>query len=281
MSNQFSDRRQEQPIGIFDSGVGGLSVALEIRRRLPRERLLYYADCRRAPWGVRPAQEVRLLSEGIASFLLRREAKLIVVACNTASVNALTWLRAAFPLVRFVGIVPAVKPAAQATHTGRIGVMVTASTAEGESLADLLNQFVYPLGVEAQIVVPHGLVEQVELGHLHTSETRAILEKCLRPLLELQVDTLALGCTHYPFVADLINEVTGGRMHLINPAPAVAAQCARVLAEVGLATQETEIPGLEGIDVITSGDGTKVRETVHRILGTHVPVTHEDALTER
>lgn len=269
---------RQQPIGIFDSGVGGLSVAREIGQRLPCERLLYYADCLRTPWGVRPPEEVRKLAEGITAWLLHRGAKLIVVACNTASIHALSHLRGTFPHVRFVGIVPAVKPAARMTRTGRIGVLVTAASARGQALADLLDQFVHPLGVEARIAVPHGLVEQVERGQLAAPETRRILFECLAPLLEENVDTLALGCTHYPFVADLIGEVTGGRMQLINPAPAVAAQCARVLEETGLTGEGPERVFPEQLEIVTSGPADEVEETVRAILKAPVRVAHEDAL---
>lgn len=269
---------KSQPVGIFDSGVGGLSVAVEIRRLLPRERLLYYADCARAPWGVRPPEEVCDLSGAVAAHLLARGAKVIVAACNTASIHSLAFLRARFPDVRFVGIVPAVKPAAEKTRTGQIGVMVTSATARGQALADLLQQFVYSRGVEPHVVIPQGLVEQVERGELDSPSTRAILAECLCPLLEKNVDALALGCTHFPFVADLIREVVGDQVHLINPAPAVAAQCARVLEAEGLLNDGPEPDSREALQVLTAGDQSRVRDAVFRILGHEVPVRYDDAL---
>ncbi len=260
------------PLGVFDSGVGGLSVVLELARQLPRERMLYFADSARAPWGVRPPGEIRALAGAAAGALIARCAKVVVAACNTASVHALAHLRARFPAVPFVGMVPAVKTAALRTLTGRIAVMATAATAGGEALGDLLGQFAQPNGVEAVLAVPAGLVEQVERGDLDGPETEALVRAALAPLLATEVDTLVLGCTHFPFVRAAVERVTGGRMQLIDAAPAVAAQCGRILMDRGLAAPAGQRGGLENLLILTTGDPETVARTARRLTGRQVRV---------
>ena len=264
------------PIGIFDSGVGGLSVAMEIARQMPRERLVYFADSARAPWGVRSPDELRTLATAITRHLLAQGAKMVVVACNTASVHALAHLRATFPETPFIGVVPAVKPAALATRTGRIAVMSTAATAQGRALADMVDDFAGPVGVEAVLPVPAGLVEKVERGELDTPETLALLGDTLAPLLAAGVDTLVLGCTHFPFLRGAIERVSGGRMHLIDPAPAIARQCGRVLIDRGIAACAGQIGGLATMTITTSGDPERVGETVKRLIGMPLDTRHAD-----
>ena len=264
------------PIGIFDSGVGGLSVAMEIARQMPRERLVYFADSARAPWGMRGPEELRALATAITRFLLAQGAKMIVVACNTASVHALAHLREAFPGTPFVGVVPAVKPAALATRTGRIAVMSTAATAQGQALADMVADFAGPVGVEAVLAVPAGLVEKVERGELETPETLALLADTLAPLLAVGVDTLVLGCTHFPFLRGAVERVSGGRMHLIDPAPAIARQCGRVLIDRGIAARAGQIGGLATMVLFTSGDPERVGVTVKRLTGRPIEARRAD-----
>lgn len=264
------------PIGVFDSGVGGLSVVLELARQLPRERMLYFADSARAPWGVRPPAEIRRLAGAAAGVLVARGAKVIVAACNTASVHALAHLRERFPAVPFVGMVPAVKTAALRTLTGHIAVMATAATAGGEALGELLGQFAEPNGVEAVLAVPAGLVEQVERGDLDGPETEALVRAALAPLLATEVDTLVLGCTHFPFVRAAVERVTGGRMQLIDAAPAVAAQCGRILMDRGLAAPAGQRGGLENLRILTTGDPETVARTAARLTGLPIRVDAVD-----
>jgi glutamate racemase len=264
------------PIGIFDSGVGGLSVAMEIARQMPRERLVYFADSARAPWGIRPPEELRALATDITRFLLAKGAKMVVVACNTASVHALAHLRAMFPDTPFIGVVPAVKPAALATRTGRIAVMSTAATAQGQALADMVDDFADPVGVEAVVAVPAGLVEKVERGELEAPETLTLLAETLTPLLAAGVDTLVLGCTHFPFLRHAVDRVTDGRMHLIDPAPAIARQCGRVLIDRGIAARAGQTGGLAGMHFFTSGNPAAVGATVRRLIHHDIPVIHAD-----
>jgi len=203
-------------IGIFDSGVGGLSVWREIARQLPLEDTLYLADQAHVPYGSRSLNEVREHSEGITRFLLGWGAKIIVVACNTASAAALHHLRRTFPDVPFVGMEPAVKPAVERTRTGVVGVIATQATFQGELFASLLERYAGDVGVLIQAC--QGLVEAVEAGALDTPETEALLRHYLTPLIEAGADQLVLGCTHYPFLRPLIERVVGCLLYT-SPSP--------------------------------------------------------------
>lgn len=248
------------PIGIFDSGIGGLSVWREIARQLPREATIYFADQIHIPYGPRSLQEIRLYSEGITRFLLARSCKLIVVACNTASAAALKYLRAAFPDVPFVGMEPAVKPAAETTRTGVVGVLATPATFQGELFASVVERFAN--GVQLIKQVCPGLVEQIEAGRLNTSDTLEMLDRYLIPIRAAHADTIVLGCTHYPFVIDSIRQLAPG-VNVIDPAPAVARQVDRVLRERGLQRAE-ERSGEQRFT--TSGDLDRYQEILRALV---------------
>lgn len=219
------------PIGVFDSGVGGLSVLREIRRELPGEDLLYVADSGHAPYGDKPAPLIEARSIAIAEFLVSQRAKAIVVACNTATGAAIETLRAKFPLP-IVAMEPAVKPAAASTRSGIIGVLATGRTLASENFERLFARF----GADVDILVQAcpGLVEQVEAGDFSGGKTRALLEQYVLPLLERQADTLVLGCTHYPFLTPLIHEIAGPSATIIDPSAAIARELRRRLADTGL-----------------------------------------------
>ena len=221
-----------QPIGIFDSGVGGLSVLRAIRRELPAEKVLYFGDQTHIPYGLRSKEEIRTFSMAITDFLLAQGAKLIVVACNAASAAALHALRDAYPNVPFVGMEPAVKPAAETTYTGKVGVLATPTTFAGELYASVVERFAR--GVEIYTSTCPGLVEQVEAGELDSFRTREILLKALNPMLAAGIDTIVMGCTHYPFVIPLIKSITGPEVRTIDPAPAIARQTRRLLEKYAL-----------------------------------------------
>jgi glutamate racemase len=216
-----------QPIGVFDSGVGGLSVWMEILRQLPGESTLYFADQAHIPYGNRSLQEIRRYATGITSFLLNQGAKLIVVACNTASGAALQNLRTVFPEIPFVGMEPAVKPAVENTHTGHVGVIATPTTYEGILYKQLVRRFERQVTIHTQICP--GLVEKIEAGQIDSPTTHALLQECLQPLAQHNIDQLVLGCTHYPFISELALRILGSKVSLINPAPAVARQTKRLL----------------------------------------------------
>jgi glutamate racemase len=217
------------PIGVFDSGLGGLSVLREIRRTLPAEAVVYLADQAHVPYGPRPLEQVRAFSEGITHFLIDHGAKLIVVACNTASAAALQYLRRTFPAMLFVGMEPAVKPAAAITRSKVVGVLATPATFQGELFASVVERFAGGVEVIPQTLA--GLVERIEAGDFDGEATRAIVQAGLEPLLARGVDTLVLGCTHYPFVIPLIEELAGPGVEVIDPSPAIARQVGRLLAE--------------------------------------------------
>ncbi|MCZ7670573.1 MAG: glutamate racemase [Chloroflexi bacterium] len=215
------------PIGVFDSGVGGLSVLAQIHKQFPAENLLYVADQAHVPYGPRSLSEVQQFSAAITRFLLAQNARLIVVACNTASAAALNTLRRAFPDVVFVGMEPAVKPAARATKTGKVGVLATTGTFASERYAALMTRFAHDVVVYEDPCL--GLVELIEAGEIDSPPVRALLRQVVTPMLAAGVDTLVLGCTHYPFVLPTLRQIVGTAVSLIDPAPAVARQVGRVL----------------------------------------------------
>jgi glutamate racemase len=220
-----------RPIGIFDSGVGGLSVWREIAKQLPHEDTIYFGDQIHIPYGPRSMEQIRSFSEAITRFLLDRDCKIIVVACNTASAAALTYLRSTFPDISFVGMEPAVKPAAETTRTGVVGVMATPATFQGALFASVVERFAGDVKLVKETCP--GLVQQIEAGELHTPKTREMLAGFLKPILAANADTIVLACTHYPFVIDAIRSLAPG-VNVIDPAPAIARQTDRVLKEHGL-----------------------------------------------
>jgi len=257
-----------QPIAVFDSGVGGLSVLRVLREQLPGEHYLYLADQAHVPYGARPAADIQRLSEAITRFLLAKEAKLVVVACNTASAAALTHLRAMYPDVPFVGMEPAVKPAAVRTRSGKVGVMATAGTFESQRYEQLMARFAR--GVMVYEDSCPGLVEQIEGGVLDGPEAEQRLRRCLAPMLTAGVDVVVLGCTHYPFVAPLLQRIAGEEVVVIDPAPAVARQTGRVLASRGWLAPDV---GKGSVSAFTTGDATQFGRLAQRLLGYPVLVS--------
>jgi glutamate racemase len=262
--------KQTAPIGIFDSGVGGLSVLRAVRRLLPDEEIIFLADQAHVPYGPRPLQQVRAFSEAITRYLLDRGVKLIVVACNTASAAALHYLRETFPQTPFVGMEPAVKPAAEYTQSGVVGVLATPATFQGELYASVIERFARDVTV-LQDTCP-GLVEQIEKGELDSDETRSILEAALIPMIARGVDRVVMGCTHYPFVIPVIEEIVGPDVGVIDPAPAVARQVARILDSHGLRADATSESGRGTVICLTSGNPHRLRRLLPRLIGESCPV---------
>lgn len=247
-------------IGVFDSGVGGLSVLRQVRAQLPAAHLLYFADSAHVPYGPRPLAEVRAFSFAIADFLLAQGAQALVVACNTASAAALHPLREHLS-IPVVGMEPAVKPAAEQSHSGVVAVLATPATFRGDLFASVVERFAH--GVEVLPQVCPGLVEQIEAGALDTSQTEAMLRGSIEPLLARNIDALVLGCTHYPFVRPLIERICGPGVRVIDPAAAVARQTARVLAHTPAGSAAEELPG--ATVYYTSGDAAAFRGTLVRL----------------
>ena len=250
----------DEPVGVFDSGVGGLSVLKEIRKELPAEDLLYVADSASAPYGERSNAFIEQRAAAIAQFLVTRHAKAIVVACNTATGVAVDMLRARFPLP-IIGMEPAVKPAASATKSGVVGVLATAPTLTSSRFSRLLSQH----GADVEIVLQPSprLVDEVERGDLSGGATRALVEEYVRPLLDRGADTIVLGCTHFPFLTALIREVAGPEVLLIDPAVAVARELRRRL-EAGKLLSSRTTPGSE--QFWTSGRPDNVQRVISHLL---------------
>ena len=219
-------------IGVFDSGVGGLSVLKHIRAALPGADLLYVADSGHVPYGDKSPEYIRDRSVTITRFLLTQGATAIVIACNTATAAAAATLRAAFD-VPIIGMEPAVKPAVAATRSGVVGVLATVGTLESARFAALLQQYAGEVEIVTQACP--GLVEQVEAGDLNGPRTRALVERYTQPLLARGADSIVLGCTHYAFLRGLIAFAAGSNVVLIDTGAAVARQLVRRLNEVGVA----------------------------------------------
>jgi len=252
-------------IGVFDSGVGGLAVLREIRHLLPGADLVYLADQARAPYGERSLEEVRSFAEGIASYLIFLRALPVVVACNTASAAALRHLRARWPESAFVGMEPAVKPAATLTSTGIIGVLATQATFQGELFADLVAR--YGDGVEVLTRACPGVAARVEEAPDDPATVDLIAGFAL-PLIEEGADVLVLGCTHYSFLQGALAARVGPRVTIVDPAGAVARQVARVAAEAG-----TQI-GAGQTTYLTTGDPGRLAEQVAVLLGEQAEARH-------
>ena len=245
-------------LALFDSGVGGLSVAREIRRALPSEDLLYVADTAYCPYGDRPDAEVRERALAVGRYLAGAGAKLIVVACNTATGAALEDLRAAVS-VPVVGLEPAVKIAARVTRARRVGVMATTSTVRSERLARLIRD--HAQGIEVVNVPCPGLADLVEEGNLEDGHLDGRLQDLTRPLREARVDAVVLGCTHYAFVAPALARVMGPGVELVDSAPAIARRVESLLREAGRLASG----GPGSMRVLTTGEPGRVGPAVERL----------------
>lgn len=220
----------DAPIGVFDSGIGGLSIALEIARHLPNEKIVYYADTAHVPYGARSDQEIRQLTAQAIEWLYRRGCKIAVVACNTASAFSLDYLREyygeQFPIV---GLVPALKPAVLQTQSKVVAVLATPATFRGQLIKDVMRKFAEPAGVRVLPVTSLELVPFIEAGQQMSPACLNLLQQILEPVVEQGVDYLVLGCTHYPFLKDAIGQIFAEKLKLIDSGQAVARQTAYIL----------------------------------------------------
>jgi glutamate racemase len=256
----------DAPVGIFDSGVGGLSVMREIRATLPNESIAYVADSAHAPWGDKPREFVRERGLKLARFLIGQGAKAIVIGSNTGTAGSAEALRTELH-VPIVGIEPAIKPAVAATKTRVIGAVVPVAVGESDRLASLLDRF----GTDVKAIVQPvpGLVEHVEAGDLHSPELRRMVEGYLRPMLDAGADVIVLGSTHYVFLREVIGEVAGPGVTLIDTGAAVARQLARVLDDQGIAASG-DASAVERF--WTSGDPEKSEKVISALLDRRVRV---------
>ena len=259
------------PIGIFDSGVGGLSVLAALRKLLPNENVIYLADQAHVPYGSRSLAQVRAFSEGITRYFLTQDTKLIVVACNTASAAALHHLRQAFLGIPFVGMEPAVKPAAESTRSGVVGVLATPATFQGELYASVIERFA--AGVRVLQDTCPGLVMEIDAGSLDTPKVHSILEAALKPMLAEGIDTVVLGCTHFPFVIPMIEDIVGPEVRVIDPSPAIARQVERLLVANNLRSDD---PNPGQVRNLTTGDPAQLAGLLPRLIGSPAEVNNLD-----
>jgi glutamate racemase len=253
------------PIGIFDSGVGGLSVLREIHAALPAESIYYVADSANAPWGDKPPGFVRRRALEIARFLVGQGVKAIVIGSNTGTAGSAEALRASLS-IPVVGIEPGIKPAVSATRSGVVGAIVPAAVSESDRLASLLDRF----GSDVKVIVQPvpGLVEHIEQADVDGPELRRLVEGYVRPMLDAGADVIVLGSTHYVFLIPLLSEIAGPDVTLVETGAAVARQLARVLEEHGLSAGTAN--GAERF--WTSGDPNSSRHVISALLGREVSV---------
>ena len=227
------------PIGIFDSGAGGLSVLAELVQILPFEKFIYFADSANCPYGPKSPQKVIELSDCIAQFLIEKKCKTIVVACNTATAAAIDHLRLSFN-TPFIGMEPAIKPASLNSRTKSIGVLATAGTFKGRLYIETSQKYAQDVNVCYQI--GEGLVELVETGKAQSIEAETLLRKYVEPMIDCNIDHLVLGCTHYPFLTPTLKKILPETINIIDPSPAVARQTQYVLEQHNLTTDNSPSP---------------------------------------
>lgn len=248
-----------RPIGIFDSGVGGLSVMREIRQELPHEDLLYVADSGHAPYGDKRAAFVEQRALAVADFLVQQNAKAIVVACNTATGVAVDALRARWTLP-IIAVEPAIKPAVSLTKSGVVGVLATSQTIASTKFAKLVDRFGGNVEIVAQACP--GLAEQIERGEVSSDATRLLVQRYVAPLIHKGADTLVLGCTHYPFVIEAIRSIAGPQVEIIDPARAVAKEVRRRLEDRDLLSTAADTGTVR---LWTSGSPGRLHDAVARL----------------
>lgn len=269
-------RSPGSPIGVFDSGVGGLSVLRHICAQLPHEDVMYFADSGHAPYGDKTEQYVVERALAVTAFLLSHGAKALVVACNTATVAAIKAVRLRHPELPVVGVEPGLKPAAAATRNGKVGVLATARTLKGDKFLQLREQISAATQAEFLLQPAVGLVNEIEKGDLHTPAIAEMLERYVAPLLDQGADTLVLGCTHYPFVRDGIERVLQAHARsdvaLIDTGDAVARQLGRLLEVAGLLRPS----GSSVLRGYTTGDAAALAQAFADLLGLQPAVEKVD-----
>ncbi|MEE4198873.1 MAG: glutamate racemase [Bacteroidales bacterium] len=248
-----------RPIGVFDSGVGGLSVWKEIVKILPNESVIYYADSANCPYGSKKKHEIIALAKKNVDFLLEKQCKIIVVACNTATAAAIDYLRDNYE-VPFIGMEPAVKPASLKSKTKSIGVLATEGTFNGRLYQETTKRFARD--VQVNIQVGEKLVDIVEKGLIYEENTKAYLQELMNPLIEKNIDHLVLGCTHYPFLIPVLRELLPQQVEILDPAFAVARQTKNILMQKRLIHQDAEKIQYE---FYTTGDADILKSFLNKL----------------
>jgi glutamate racemase len=260
-NNQNRAMSHSLPIGVFDSGVGGLTVLKHIRKLLPHEDLVYVADREHYPYGNKGDIYTRERSDKIAKFLINFPVKAIVVACNTATASAVQYLRDEHS-IPIIGMEPAVKPAAQQSHNGKIGILATEGTLDSSKFKILLER--HANGAELFIQPCHGWVEWIEQGRTDQQATIHMIRETLQPMLDKEIDTLVLGCTHYPFLKSDVQQVMGDNVSIIDTGAAVALQLRRRLENEAL-LKPAQTSGTERF--LCSGPVTEMQLLLDRLWG--------------
>lgn len=249
----------DKPIGIFDSGVGGTSIWKEIQKLLPNEDTLYLADSKNAPYGEKSKEKIVWLSQKNTEFLLQRGCKIIVVACNTATTNAITYLRENYE-IPFIGIEPAIKPAALNSKSKTVGVLATRGTLASSLFHSTSENHAH--GIQIMVQEGAGLVELIEKGEFHTKKTRSLLKKYLDPMLDKGMDYLVLGCSHYPYLIPLLKEMLPQQVKIIDSGEAVARQTKAILLGRNLLNPES---GMAKHHFFSNTDSTILKELLHKV----------------
>lgn len=258
----------ESPIGILDSGIGGLTILNSIRNLLPYERFVYVADHKYLPYGEKSSRMIRSRINRIIRYLISEKSKLIVIACNTATVAGISSYRKKFPDVPIIGVVPVVKKAAEETVSGHIAILSTGFTTNSTYQKNLIRQ--YASGLKVDVITGHNLVTAVESGDIRSGATVRELESVLAKIRNTSVDVLALGCTHYPFLKDTIRSIVGQNVRIMDSSDAVARQTKRILAANGIiAATGSSLPD----KYITTGNITRINRTVASLIGDHIRFT--------
>jgi glutamate racemase len=262
------------PIGIFDSGIGGLSVAQEIARHLPHEQIIYFADTAHVPYGPRSDQEIRELTAHAIEWLYRQGCKIAVVACNTASAFSLDYLREHygenFPII---GLVPALKPAVLQTKTQKVAVLATPATFRGKLIKDVIARFAEPAQVQVLPVTCLDLVPFVEAGQQMSEVCLNTLADILQPVVNQGADHLVLGCTHYPFLKPAIEHIFAKQLTLVDSGLAVARQTARILAKNALLVDQTYQPTIRIRCYVSGGNAQQLHPILKHLITTEISWT--------
>ena len=258
-------------IGVFDSGVGGLWILKHLQQEIPSYNYVFFGDQKHVPYGGRSLEEVKYFSLEITKFLISKNCKIIVIACNTASAASLKYLREKFPDVLFVGMEPAIKPAVELTHTMKVGVLATGATFQGELYNSVVERFAQDVEIFKDTCP--GLVDQIEKGEFDSNKTRGILERALRPMLEKNIDTVVLGCTHYPFVVPLIKEIIGDNINVIDPTEAIVHQVMYLLIKNSLISK---FVGEKQIEIFTSGSIENIKNILPKLFDKNIYVKRID-----
>lgn len=267
---------RNSPIGIFDSGIGGLSVAIDVHQYLPNEQILYFADTAHVPYGVRSDEEIRRFTAQAIGWLYQQGCKAAIVACNTASAFSLDYLRQyygeQFPII---GLVPAVKPAVIQSQTKVIAVLATPATFRGKLIQDVVQHFALPAGVKVMNTTCTDLVPLIEQGKVLDAECMIALQQCLQPVIDAGADHLVLGCTHYPFLKPAIERLYGDRLVLVDSGQAVARQCGRILQKHQL-NREMVLTDFEIACVLSGDNSSQMQNIVNNLIQEKVIIRLSD-----